>query len=153
MVYSMNNDELLDYVLEKDMEDTVSRIILNALKARGPMGRKKLCNLLRGKKPYQFRTPLKYPSEGVEIHWGRLGQLEEDQTLDFIESLTRLGLIEPKSFNGIATQLSVSPMGLKALENRDQIGAMIPWPFPAHTFPKHKRFGDTNENYQPDDIN
>lgn len=66
MVMAIGNDELLDYVLEKDMEDTVSRVILNTLHAWGPMGKKKLSNLLRGKNPYQFRTPLHYPKNGID---------------------------------------------------------------------------------------
>ena len=64
----------------------------------------------------------------LRAHFGRLSQLDEDQVLDFIESLTRLGLVQP--LPGELPTISISDAGKKALSSRDQIGAMIPWPLP-----------------------
>lgn len=125
-VLAIGDEELLDYVIEKDMEDTTARIILACLKCftKGS-GRKRLGKVLRGKDPGYLiggRT-------GLLSHFGRLAQLDEDQVLDFIESLTRLGLVEPAP--GDLPTVRISERGEKALGSRDMIPAMIPWPFPA----------------------
>jgi ATP-dependent DNA helicase RecQ len=124
-VMAIGNDELLDYVLEKDMEDAVSRVILGCLRGydRG-VGRKRLAKLLRGKDPGYLMNG----RDGLRSHFGRLSQLDSDQVLDFIESLTRLGLVQPCP--GELPTISISDAGRKALSSRDQIGAMIPWPLP-----------------------
>ena len=125
-VMAIGNDELLDYVIEKDMEDTVSRVILGCLRSYDKgVGRKRLAKVLRGKDPGYLMNG----REGQRPHFGRLSLLDEDQVLDFIESLTRLGLISSQP--GELPTISISEAGRKAVSSRDQIGAMIPWPLPA----------------------
>lgn len=127
---AVGDEELLDYVIEKDMEDAVSRIILGCLKCfeRGT-GRKRLSRVLRGKDPGYLIDG----REEVTPFFGRLSQLDEDQVLDFIESLTRLGLVQ--STPGDLPMIEISERGRKALLMRDAIPAMIPWPLPARTIP------------------
>jgi len=129
-VMAIGDEELLDYVIEKDMEDAVSRVILGCLREfeRGA-GRKRLARVLRGKDPGFLLNG----REMLRTHFGRLSQLDEDQVLDFIESLTRLGLVEPVP--GELPTIRVSEQGERALSSRDQIPAMIPWPLPARDVP------------------
>ena len=49
---AIGDEELLDYVIEKDFEDTVSRIILSAVTSfENGVGKVKLTKMLRGKDP------------------------------------------------------------------------------------------------------
>ena len=125
-VLAIGDEELLDYVIEKDMEDTTARVILGCLRSfpKGS-GRKRLGKVLRGKDPGYI---IGGRSEAI-AHFGRLAQLDEDQVLDFIESLIRLGLVELAP--GELPTVRISDLGEKALRSRDLIPAMIPWPFPA----------------------
>lgn len=127
-IMAVGDEELLDYVIEKDMEDAVSRIILGCLKCfEKGTGRKRLSRVMRGKDPGYLIDG----REKVTPFFGRLSQLDEDQVLDFIESLTRLGLVQ--NTPGDLPMIEISERGRKALLMRDTIPAMIPWPLPAKT--------------------
>ncbi|MEA3558419.1 MAG: hypothetical protein U9R75_04115, partial [Candidatus Thermoplasmatota archaeon] len=88
---AVGDEELLDYVVEKDFEDTVSRIVLGAVNLFPEgLGRVKLTKMLRGKDPGFVISD--HP-EMVD-HFGRLRILDDDQIMDFIEALIRLSLLE-----------------------------------------------------------
>ncbi|MFO8050337.1 MAG: HRDC domain-containing protein [Thermoplasmatota archaeon] len=127
---AVGDEELLDYVIEKDFEDTVSRIILGAV-ALFPegLGRVKLTRVLRGKDPGIVIT------ENPELldHFGRLGLLDEDQILDFIESLIRLSHLEIQ--NPDFPRLLVTKKGTKAIRSNKLVPAQIPWPLPSKNIP------------------
>jgi hypothetical protein len=138
----VSGEELLDYVIERDFEDTVSRVILGCIRDIEPIGKATLVKLLRGVEPYNFREK-KY-EEVVRNYWGRLSLLDKDQTLDFIESLCRMGLIESSSilFGWCqAMQLTITAKGTDALKHSQEIKAQIPWPLPAKDFPEYRPFG------------
>ena len=88
---AIGDEELLDYVVEKDFEDTVSRIILTAVDLfENGVGKVKLSKLLRGKDPgFVIRSNVE-----LRDHFGRLKLLNGDQVLDFIESLVRLSMMD-----------------------------------------------------------
>jgi len=124
------NEELLDYVIEKDMEDTVSRVILSSLETlEKGVGRKRLTKVLRGKDPGFLMDG----REALRPSFGRLGQLDEDQVLDFLESLIRLGLVDV--LQGELPTIAISERGRKVLRSRDMVPAMIPWPLPSKHLP------------------
>ncbi len=129
-VRTIGDEELLDYVLEKDFEDTASRVILFAASGfEEGVGRVKLTKLLRGKDPGIIL------SGGFDLldHFGRLSLLDGDQVLDFIESLIRLGLLEVSGPD--FPKLKVTRSGMKALKSEKEINAMIPWPLPGKDLP------------------
>lgn len=142
-VLAISNDDLLDYVLEKDMEDAVSRVILNAVTDLGPIGQKKVANLLMGRNPNKYRTADIEKMSIVRKSFGRLSQFDEDQILDFMESLNRLGLVK-RGYVGNQWYYTITPQGTRAIQSRDQIGAMIPWPLAAKDFPLLKPFHHKN---------
>jgi ATP-dependent DNA helicase RecQ len=127
---AIGDEELLDYVVEKDFEDTVSRIILSAVTLfDNGVGKIKLSKILRGKDPgFIIRS-----KEEMRDHFGRLRILDGDQVLDFMESLLRLSLldIEDPEF----PRLVVTKKGKRALRSNKQIPAMIPWPLPSKDIP------------------
>jgi ATP-dependent DNA helicase RecQ len=127
---AIGDEELLDYVVEKDFEDTVSRVILGAVSLFGEgVGKVKLSRVLRGKDP-GFVISRKPDARDL---YGRLRFLDEDQTLDFMESLIRLSLLdlEDPEF----PRLRLTRKGERALASSKQIPAMIPWPLPAKDVP------------------
>ena len=125
-MYAMGDEELLDYVIERDFEDTVSRAILVAVEDMERIGKVKLTRLLRGLGISEWRT-----REHVEKHYGRLRQLNSYQILDFEESLIRLGLLDVE----LGHTLSLTTSGKRALGGREPIRAQIPWPFPVKPLP------------------
>ncbi len=127
---AIGDEELLDYVIEKDFEDTVSRIILAAVDVHTDgVGRVKVSKILRGKDP---GSVIRSISE-MRDHFGRLRILNGDQILDFIESLVRLSLldIEDPDF----PRLVLTKKGNRALKSNRSIPAMIPWPLPSKDIP------------------
>ena len=124
-VMAIGDEDLLDYVIEKDMEDTVARIILSALSVEN-MGQKKLASLLRGRKGHLFKD-----KPDLQLLYGKLSQLEEDQVLDFIESLNRLGLVCRVNRDGGYPVMGITAIGMGALNQRSDIPAQIPWPLPS----------------------
>jgi len=127
---AIGDEELLDYVIEKDFEDTVARVILGAVSIFDEgVGKVKLSRVLRGKDPgfVISRKP-----EARELY-GKLRILDEDQTLDFIESLIRLSLLdlEDPEF----PRLRITRKGERALVSSKLIPVMIPWPLPAKEIP------------------
>ena len=130
----ITDDDLLDYVIERDMEDVTSRIILGALNTTGPIGAMKLVHLLRGNKPYLFRG-----NEEWYPHFGRLQSLDRDQILDFTESLIRLGFVCSEPWGTRNRLLRLTGKGGAAIRHPDKpIPAMIPWPMPCKPFPDRK---------------
>ena len=125
-MYAIGDEELLDYVIERDFEDTVSRAILVAVEDMERIGKVKLTRLLRGLGISEWRT-----REHVEKHYGRLRQLNSYQILDFEESLIRLGLLDVE----LGHTLSLTTSGKRALGGREPIRAQIPWPFPVKPLP------------------
>jgi ATP-dependent DNA helicase RecQ len=127
---AIGDEELLDYVVEKDFEDTVSRIILSAVSLfENGIGKVKLSKMLRGKDPgFVIRSKAE-----LRDFFGRLGILNSDQVLDFIESLVRISLldIEDPEF----PRLVMTKKGTRALRSNKQIPAMIPWPLPSKDIP------------------
>ncbi|MBN1540430.1 MAG: HRDC domain-containing protein [Candidatus Thermoplasmatota archaeon] len=127
---AIGDEELLDYVVEKDFEDTVSRIILSAV-GQFPegIGKVKLSRLLRAKDPGFVISS----RPDVRDMFGRLRLLDPDQVLDFMESLVRLSLldIEDPEF----PRLVITNKGEKALCSSKLIPAMIPWPLPSKDVP------------------
>lgn len=129
-VRSIGDEELLDYVLEKDFEDTTSRIILYAVSSfETGVGKGKLTKLLLGKDP-GFILSGNFP---MKDHFGRLSLLDRDQVLDFIESLVRLGTLEVS--DGEFSRLTITKKGSRSLKKDSMIPAMIPWPLPARELP------------------
>jgi ATP-dependent DNA helicase RecQ len=129
-VKAIGDEELLDYVLEKDFEDTTARIILGAASSfEEGVGRVKLSKLLRGKDPGMILSG----EFELRDHFGRLSLLDPDQVLDFIESLVRLGLLEVSGSD--FPRLKVTRSGLKSLRSGKNIPAMIPWPLPGKDLP------------------
>ncbi|MGA1849190.1 MAG: HRDC domain-containing protein [Thermoplasmatota archaeon] len=127
---AIGDEELLDYVVEKDFEDTVSRVMLGAVSMfEEGVGKVKLSRLLRGKDP-GFVISRKPEARDL---YGRLRILDEDQALDFMESLIRLSLLdlEDPEF----PRLMLTKKGERALASSKQIPAMIPWPLPAKEIP------------------
>ncbi len=127
---AIGDEELLDYVVEKDFEDTVSRVILGAVSMfEEGVGKVKLSRVLRGKDP-GFVISRKPEARDL---YGKLRILDEDQTLDFMESLIRLSLLdlEDPEF----PRLILTNKGKRALSSSKQIPAMIPWPLPAKEIP------------------
>jgi len=129
-VAAIGNEELLEYVIERDFEDTVGRIILEtASMFEDGVGRIRLARLLKGRDPGFIicRRPDLIGS------FGRLGLLDMDQLLDFMESLLRLGMVELKDND--LPRISVTKLGQKALRRKDQIPVSIPWPLPGKELP------------------
>lgn len=127
---AIGDEELLDYVVEKDFEDTVSRIVLSAVaQFENGVGKVKLSKMLRGKDP----GSLIRSSAEMRDHFGRLRLLNGDQVLDFIESLVRLSLldIEDPEF----PRLVLTKKGNRAVGSNKQIPALIPWPLPSKDIP------------------
>jgi ATP-dependent DNA helicase RecQ len=127
---AVGDEELLDYVIEKDFEDTVSRIILGAagMFPEG-VGRVRLSNVLRGKDPGYIITD----HQELAGYYGRLRLLDPDQLLDFIESLIRLSMIEVREPE--FPRLIVTGKGSKALGSSRIVPAQIPWPLPSKEIP------------------
>jgi ATP-dependent DNA helicase RecQ len=127
---AIGDEELLDYVVEKDFEDTVSRIILSAVASfEIGVGKIKLSKVLRGKDPgFVIRSRAE-----LRDHFGRLKILDSDQVMDFIESLIRLSLldIEDPEF----PRLILTKKGKRTMRSNKQIPAMIPWPLPSKDIP------------------
>ena len=124
-VKAIGDDELLEYVIEKDFEDTVSRIILKAVRFfPDGIGKKRLAKLLKGMDPDFVISR----HQGARDHFGRLSLLSMDQILDFIESLIRLSLLEIDDPD--FPRLMITPSGERSIGKEDQIPAMIPWPLP-----------------------
>jgi len=136
-------DDLLDYVLEKDLEDTAARVIMRAVREMGGAGKRSLCHFLRGKKPYMFRNTRsphnsKYASKE---NWGRLSQFDDDQVYDRVESLVRLGMLHQHPLPHLHSEIVVlSDRGDEALRHMELIPMMIPWPLPKLEFPAHQPF-------------
>lgn len=127
---AVGDEELLDYVIEKDFEDTVSRIILGAISNfKDGIGRTKITRILRGKDPGLVITD--HP-ELLE-YFGRLDLLDNDQILDFIEALIRLSLLEVESQE--FPRIVVTKKGYKALKSTRQVPSQIPWPLPSKDIP------------------
>lgn len=129
-IKAIGDEELLDYVIEKDFEDTTSRIILSAISAfEEGAGKGKIEKLLRGKGPGMVL------SGNYELldHYGRLSLLNRDQILDFIESLIRIGLLEVSGPD--FPRLILTRKGDRALKKDKSIPAMIPWPLPSKEIP------------------
>jgi len=127
---AIGDEELLDYVVEKDFEDTVSRIILSAVdQFPEGVGKVKLSKVLRAKDP-GFVISSK---PDMRDAFGRLRILDPDQIMDFMESLIRLSLldIEDPEF----PRLVITKKGERALMGNKQIPAMIPWPLPSKDIP------------------
>lgn len=127
---AIGDEELLDYVVEKDFEDTVSRIILSAVdQFPEGVGKVKLSKLLRAKDPgFVIST-----RPELRDTFGRLRLLDGDQVMDFIESLVRLSVldIEDPEF----PRLVITKKGERALQGNKQIPAQIPWPLPSKDIP------------------
>lgn len=129
-VRTVGDEELLDYVIEKDFEDTAARVILSAATCfEEGVGRVKLSKLLRGKDPGMVLSG----NFELKDHFGRLSLLDEDQLLDFMESLVRLGLLEISGTD--FPRLILTGKGIKSLKSGDAIPAMIPWPLPGKDLP------------------
>jgi ATP-dependent DNA helicase RecQ len=127
---AIGDEELLDYVVEKDFEDTVSRIILTAVSIQvDGIGRVRLSKMLRGKDPGSAIA------SGPEMRdlFGRLRILNADQCLDFMESLVRLSLLDIHDPD--FPRLMITKKGTRALRSNKQIPAMIPWPLPSKDIP------------------
>jgi ATP-dependent DNA helicase RecQ len=127
---AVGDEELLDYVVEKDFEDTVSRIVLGAVNLFPEgLGRVKLTKMLRGKDP-GFVI-----SDHPELidHFGRLRILDDDQIMDFIEALIRLSLLEVRDPD--FPRIAVTKKGIKALTSNKLVPAQIPWPLPSKNIP------------------
>ncbi|MBN1390953.1 MAG: HRDC domain-containing protein, partial [Candidatus Thermoplasmatota archaeon] len=118
------------YVVEKDFEDTVSRIILSAVRQFPEgVGKVKLSRLLRAKDPgFVIST-----RPDVRDMFGRLRLLDADQVLDFMESLVRLSLLDIQDPE--FPRLVITRKGEHALSGSKQIPAMIPWPLPSKDIP------------------
>lgn len=124
-VKAIGDDELLEYVIEKDFEDTASRVILRAVRFfPDGIGKKRLAKLLKGMDPDFVISR----HQGARDHYGRLSLLSMDQILDFIESLIRLALVEVEDID--FPRITITPSGERALGREDMIPAMIPWPLP-----------------------
>jgi len=126
----IGDQELLEWVVEKDFEDTVSRIILSSVMFfEDGVGRKRLARLMRGMDPDYVISRV----QGAKDFYGRLSLLDMDQITDFTESLLRIGLLtmDRSEF----PRISISDTGRKALKRSDPIPAMIPWPLPAENIP------------------
>lgn len=127
---AIGDEELLDYVIEKDFEDTVARIMLSTVSLfEEGVGRMKLTRVLKGKDPGFIiggRTE-------VRSSYGRLRILDEDQVMDFIESLLRLSLLDIKDPE--FPRLVMTKKGEKALGSIRPIPAQIPWPLPSKEIP------------------
>ncbi|MGA1793477.1 MAG: HRDC domain-containing protein [Thermoplasmatota archaeon] len=127
---AIGDEELLDYVVEKDFEDTVSRIILSAVgQFSEGVGKVKLSKLLRAKDPgFVIST-----RPEMRDTFGRLRILDADQVMDFIESLVRLSLLdlEDPEF----PRMVLTKKGERALQGNKQIPAQIPWPLPSKDIP------------------
>ncbi|MGA1822789.1 MAG: HRDC domain-containing protein [Thermoplasmatota archaeon] len=129
-VEAIGDQELLEWVVEKDFEDTVSRIILNcAMFFEKGIGRKRMAMLLKGMDPDFVISR----SQGAKDFHGRLSLLDMDQITDFIESLMRLGLLSLDDTD--FPRISITDKGRKALRGSKTIPAMIPWPLPATEVP------------------
>lgn len=126
----IGDQELLEWVVEKDFEDTVSRIILNCtMFFEDGIGRKRMAMLMKGMDPDFVISR----NQGAKDFYGRLSLLDIDQITDFMESLLRLGLL---SLDGSEfPRLTISAKGRKALKGSNPIPAMIPWPLPAEDIP------------------
>ena len=126
----MGDEELLEYVIEKDFEDSEGRIILETVKRfKDGIGRVRLSRLLRGSDPGFV----------IDVHpeardmYGRLELLSLDQITDFIESLIRLGGIEVDGVD--FPRLTITKKGIRALRSDSLIPAQIPWPLPPREVP------------------
>ncbi|RLF68660.1 MAG: hypothetical protein DRN57_03260 [Thermoplasmata archaeon] len=129
-VRTVGDPKLLDYVVEKDFEDTVSRVILSAIESHEKgVGRSRLVRLLRGKDPGAILSG-RYD---LLDHFGRLSLLSSDQLLDFLGSLERLGVIETKEPD--FPRLHLTGKGRTAMKRRKDIPAQIPWPLPPRELP------------------
>ena len=129
-IQAIGDDELLDYVLEKDFEDTTSRVILSAVSLFDDgVGKGKLTNLLRGRDPGFILSG----NFELKDHFGRLSLLDRDQVLDFIEALIRLGQIDVSGTE--FPRVSISKNGKRSLKKGTFIPALIPWPLPARHIP------------------
>jgi len=127
---AIGDNELLEYVIEKDFEDTVSRIILSLAERFGDgVSRTRLCKLLLGKDPGYI---LEGRQDLLDL-FGRLKVLDADELLDFVESLIRLGLLSIT--NPDMPRLLLTPEGKRALGSDRLIPAQIPWPLPAIPLP------------------
>lgn len=129
-IKAIGDEELLDYVIEKDFEDTTSRVILSTVSSfKDGAGKGKIEKLLRGKDPGLVL------SGNYELldHFGRLSLLDRDQVLDFIESLIRLGLLDISGPD--FPRISLTKKGERALKKNKAIQAMIPWPLPSKELP------------------
>jgi len=125
-ISAVGGEELLDYVIERDFEDTVSRVILEAVSGcKDGIGKTKLTRVLRGKDPGYILGR----GRALRDFYGRLSLLDSDQVLDFLESLMRLGMLEVEDTE--FPRLVLTKRGLNAMKKGDQVPAMIPWPLPA----------------------
>ncbi len=125
-ISAVGGEELLDYVIERDFEDTVSRVILEAVSGcKDGIGKTRLTRVLRGKDPGYILGR----GRGLRDYYGRLSLLDSDQVLDFLESLMRLGMLEVEDTE--FPRLVLTKRGLNAMKKGDQVPAMIPWPLPA----------------------
>jgi superfamily II DNA helicase RecQ len=125
-ISAVGGKELLDYVIERDFEDTVSRVILEAVSGcKDGIGKTKISRVLRGKGPGFIL------GKGRQLRdfYGRLSLLDSDQVLDFLESLVRLGMLEVEDAE--FPRLVLTKRGNGALRKGDLIPAMIPWPLPS----------------------
>lgn len=131
----IGDDDLLDYVIEKDFDDTVGRVILNAVRATGEIGEVMLTHLLRGRKPYMFKGDDKYLP-----HYGKLQMLSQDEILDYIACAVRKGFIvgDRPIFNRMIIQ--ISPSGDRARFSSKPLGMRIPWPLENKKIPEYREF-------------
>lgn len=125
-ISAVGGEELLDYVIERDFEDTVSRIILEAVSGcKDGIGKTKISRVLRGRDPGFILGK----GRNLRDFYGRLDLLDPDQVLDFLESLLRLGLLEVEDTE--FPRLMVTRKGSSALKRTEPVPAMIPWPLPS----------------------
>ncbi|MFW3146026.1 MAG: HRDC domain-containing protein [Thermoplasmatota archaeon] len=127
---AIGDEELLDYVIEKDFEDTVARIIISSVSLFDEgVGRVKLTRILKGKDP--GFVIMGRPE--MRASYGRLRMLDEDQVMDFIESLLRLSLLDIRDPE--FPRIAVTKKGEKVLGSAKLIPAQIPWPLPSKDVP------------------
>jgi len=126
------DNDLIEYVVEVDLEDKVSRIILDCNRDLDTVGTCTLVDFLRGYGTFRHRRGKNW--ESARQHYGRLRQLTRDQVHDFVESLTRLGLIDRIPY-GRYHQCTITQKGLSALKSNAPIPAQIPWPLPSKRWP------------------
>ncbi len=122
----IGDEDLLDYVIEKDFEDTVSRIILVLCQhfEKG-IGKGKLSRILKGRD----RGALFSMDPEICESFGRLYLLSLDEIMDFLESLIRMGMLEV--IEPDFPRLVLTRSGEKAIRSRKGIDARIPWPLPS----------------------